>query len=101
MGRTVWRNTFRCSAPEAQTARGECKMITIGKGRGGYAPGAFGRSCRTVSRRLLGGLAVVLALAGSAASAEDQYPSKPIRVMVSFAAGGPTDTVARVMGAKM
>jgi tripartite-type tricarboxylate transporter receptor subunit TctC len=35
------------------------------------------------------------------ANAQDIYPSRPVRIVVSFSAGGPTDTVARVMGAKM
>src|SRR5437764_14104223 len=49
------------------------------------------------------GLAVLAGLALTAASAvaQESYPSKPIRIVVSFAAGGPTDTVARIMGAKM
>src|SRR5262245_8202229 len=55
-----------------------------------------------LSRRRLLHLAVgVVALACGGANAEDRYPSKPVRIVVSFSAGGPTDTVARVMGAKM
>jgi tripartite-type tricarboxylate transporter receptor subunit TctC len=48
----------------------------------------------------LAGLVMAFTLEG-AAKAEDKYPSKPVRMIVSFSAGGPTDTVARVMGAKM
>ena len=54
--------------------------------------------------RLLFSAALALAGAafvGAAANAEDKYPFKPVRMIVSFSAGGPTDTVARVMGAKM
>jgi tripartite-type tricarboxylate transporter receptor subunit TctC len=46
-------------------------------------------------------IVVALALAGAGVKAEDRYPSRPVRIVVSFAAGGPTDTVARVMGTKM
>ena len=57
----------------------------------------------TTVRRLL--LSAALVFAGSwplaGAKAEDNYPSKPVRIIVSFSAGGPTDIVARVMGAKM
>ena len=42
-----------------------------------------------------------LTLASGALLAQDRYPSKPVRIMVSFAAGGPTDQVARVMSAKL
>ena len=53
-----------------------------------------------MKRRVLAAV-VGLALSFSLALAQDSYPSKPIRLVVSFAAGGPTDTVARVMGARM
>ena len=57
----------------------------------------------TTVRRLLLSAALVLAAswAFAGAKAEEKYPSKPVRIIVSFSAGGPTDIVARVVGAKM
>ncbi len=46
-------------------------------------------------------LLVAFALVGTYAQADEKYPSRPVRMVVSFAAGGPTDTVARIMGARM
>ena len=45
-------------------------------------------------------LACLAALAGAAASAQD-YPAKPVRLVVGFAAGGPTDVIARVIAQDM
>ena len=53
----------------------------------------------TGTLRVLVGLLCVTLWAG--ARAQDSYPSKPVRIVVSFAAGGPTDQVARVMSAKL
>jgi|SRR5581483_6313208 len=44
--------------------------------------------------------AIVAGLAGAAA-AQTSYPSRPITVIVPFAAGGPTDVVARILGDHM
>jgi tripartite-type tricarboxylate transporter receptor subunit TctC len=41
------------------------------------------------------------AVAATAVQAADNYPSRPMQMIVSFAAGGPTDIVARIMSAKM
>jgi tripartite-type tricarboxylate transporter receptor subunit TctC len=49
-------------------------------------------------------LALLLALAAPAASvsaAADDYPSKPIRVIVNMAPGGSNDLVARIIAAKL
>jgi len=51
-----------------------------------------------VLSRLLGGLAVLTLPFG--AMAQD-FPSKPIKLVVPFPAGGPNDTIARVLGEKM
>jgi tripartite-type tricarboxylate transporter receptor subunit TctC len=41
--------------------------------------------------------ACALLLAGVAACAQD-FPSKPVRLIVPFAAGGPVDVLARALG---
>lgn len=46
-------------------------------------------------------LAATLVGAFSVGAAADDFPSKPITIVVPFAAGGPTDTVARLIGQSM
>ena len=55
---------------------------------------------RTLTRRAALALAAAVALTPPFASAQ-AYPSKPITLIVPFAAGGPTDVVARMIGAAM
>ncbi|MFM9882140.1 MAG: Bug family tripartite tricarboxylate transporter substrate binding protein, partial [Burkholderiales bacterium] len=45
-------------------------------------------------------MATPLAIAAAIASAQQDYPSKPIRVIVPFPAGGSADLVARTVGQK-
>src|SRR6476620_10853346 len=55
-------------------------------------------------RLLRGGFIAMLALAAAgteAAAADPSYPSKTITLIVPFAAGGPTDVVARIVGDHM
>ncbi|MFO1080664.1 MAG: tripartite tricarboxylate transporter substrate-binding protein [Reyranellaceae bacterium] len=52
-----------------------------------------------IRRTLLAALAAGLALPGAAQA--QAYPAKPITVIVPFAAGGPTDALARVLGQRM
>jgi len=51
--------------------------------------------------RLLAAAATVIVLASTATQAADNYPSRPVQMIIPFAAGGPTDIVGRIMGAKM
>jgi tripartite-type tricarboxylate transporter receptor subunit TctC len=52
--------------------------------------------------RLLCGIALGIALAGSAAPAAAQdWPARPVTVIVPWAAGGPVDTVARIVTARV
>jgi len=57
-------------------------------------------SLRTVFR-LLGAAAALTALGTASVFAADPYPSRPITFIVPYAAGGPTDRVARDLGETM
>src|SRR5215475_13428780 len=51
--------------------------------------------------RMFGRLLVIVALLSSPAIAADEFPSKPIRLIVPFPPGGPNDIIARVVGQRM
>ena len=46
-------------------------------------------------------LAAAFGLAASAAQAQGNFPQRPITMVVPFAAGGPTDVIARIVGDHM
>jgi len=52
-------------------------------------------------RSVLCAAAALLSLAAGPLAAQEAFPSKPIRFIVPYAAGGTTDLVARTVGARM
>jgi tripartite-type tricarboxylate transporter receptor subunit TctC len=53
-----------------------------------------------MTRHALATLAALLTLAAPAAVAQD-YPNRPVRIIVPFAAGGPADVYARFLGQRL
>jgi tripartite-type tricarboxylate transporter receptor subunit TctC len=51
-------------------------------------------------KRFLAALALALLASGGSASAQN-YPARPITMVVPYAAGGPTDTIGRIMAERM
>src|SRR5947207_14981647 len=52
-------------------------------------------------KALIFALAVAGALAGAERAGAQAYPSHPITIVVGFPAGGPTDTLARILAQRM
>ena len=50
-------------------------------------------------RTLLAAVASLVAIAGSVQA--QQYPARPVTMIIPFAAGGPTDVLGRVMAQRM
>jgi tripartite-type tricarboxylate transporter receptor subunit TctC len=45
--------------------------------------------------------ALMLGFAAAPAHADETYPNRPVRIIVSFSAGGPTDIVGRIFAQKL
>jgi tripartite-type tricarboxylate transporter receptor subunit TctC len=54
-----------------------------------------------MKRALVGVALALLTAAGIGVAAAQDYPSRPITMIIPFAAGGPTDVLGRVVGARM
>src|SRR5262249_6725051 len=120
-GTSAPRPDWRREAAQVPRRAISCRVSRVAKGHNRSRPARFrhvqddhvsvtGRQiCAIVEKKPDGGtqmarllITVLCAIAVQmgAAAAQD-YPSRPITIIVPFPAGGPTDTLARILGDRM
>ncbi|MDB5508156.1 MAG: hypothetical protein JWL93_625 [Hyphomicrobiales bacterium] len=52
-------------------------------------------------KRFIAALGCAMVLVCASAQAQQNYPDRPVRIIVPFAAGGAVDSIARIVGAKL
>lgn len=63
--------------------------------------GAFAEPLKRSTLYPFAAALLIAVFANTAVRARDDYPTRPVQMVIPFAAGGATDIVGRVMGAKM
>jgi tripartite-type tricarboxylate transporter receptor subunit TctC len=64
-------------------------------------PKELSAKSRSLANRLVPGVCVCIATLVAAPQAEAAYPERPVRLIVPFAAGGPSDVLARALAQKL
>jgi len=59
----------------------------------------FSKNMRTISSRV--GIALAALLMGAGAAAAEDWPTRPITMVIPFSAGGPTDAVGRIVAQRL
>ena len=78
-----------------------CNVVSgLGRTFGADAIWEDYKNMKTIVKMLAAGLVVGSALSAVSVMAQD-YPTQPVTIVVPFAAGGPTDTVTRLVAAAM